>query len=214
MPILPRFAKPADNSRPYGSRRYDVFAPKLNRTLTLFGRAALNAWVLLEADPDVVCYCERPLTIPDIKPKRVVDFWVKRRSRDEFLFLLRPSELDAGLGQPGSIPAFTTWAQQQDVALSFVDPADNEKRKFLLTNWGWIIRDLSAFGRFAPPALAEDLSKAIQSPTSFAGLERNFVEIDPILVRVAIYALLHQGRIKCQALEHGLLGSSTAVEPL
>lgn len=106
MPHVPRFSKAADNTRPHDSHRYDVFAPKLNRTLTLFGRVPLDAWTILESDPDVECYCERPLVIPDTKPKRVVDFWVQRKEGDEFLFLLRLAELAAGLDDPSSILLF------------------------------------------------------------------------------------------------------------
>ena len=78
-----RFLKAADNSRPFKGHRYDVFGLKVDRSITLFGRNSLNTWVLLEADSNVVSYCERPLVIPDVKPKRVVDFWVNFLDREE-----------------------------------------------------------------------------------------------------------------------------------
>lgn len=213
MPHVPRFSKAADNTRPYNSHRYDVFAPKLNRTLTLFGRTSLDAWTVLESDPDVECYCERPLVIPDTKPKRVIDFWVKRRKHDEFLFLLRPSELPDGLDDALRIPAFQTWAKSNNVDLKFVDPADLGEQKFLLTNWGWIIRDLSAFGRFLPPSLSGDVEKAVQSPISLEYLERHFFDVDPVLVRVAVFSLLHRGHAVCRALNSTFLDPSTVIEP-
>src|SRR5471030_954575 len=46
------FEKAADHTRPYGSHRYDVFAPKLRCPVTLFGREALDAWTALESNPD------------------------------------------------------------------------------------------------------------------------------------------------------------------
>lgn len=214
MVILPRFTKSSDDSRPYNSHRYDVFGPKLNRSLTLFGRAALDTWILLEADPNVICYCERPIGVPDEKPKRIIDFWARSKNGEEFLFLLSNSEETKGLGKPDSIPAFTAWAQHEGISLSFVNPDLNPKPKFLLANWGWIIRDISAFGKFCSPTLVENLFKSIRSPISFANLAQNFEDVDPILVRIATYALLHQGRIQCQALERELLEPSTIVEPV
>lgn len=71
------FKKAADHTRPYGSHRYDVFAPKLRRFVTLFGSDALDAWIVLESDPSVISYCERPLVAPGATPKRIVDFWEK-----------------------------------------------------------------------------------------------------------------------------------------
>lgn len=212
MPNVPRFSKAADNFRPYNSHRYDVFAPKLNRALTLFGRMPLDAWIILESDPDVECYCERPLVIPDTKPKRVVDFWVKRRKNDEFLFLLRPAEIAVGLDDETTIPAFRTWAKSNRVAIKFIDPTGFRQQKILLTNWGSIIRDLSAFGRFLPPDLCNNVLKTIQSPASLEYLERNFYDVDPVLVRIAVFSLVHRGQAVCRAIDSALLGPFTVIE--
>jgi hypothetical protein len=37
-----------------------VYSPKIQRRLTLFSRDAHDAWLLLEADPEVRTFCERP----------------------------------------------------------------------------------------------------------------------------------------------------------
>ncbi len=217
MQRVPRFKKATDNTRPHGSHRYDVFAPKLNRTLTLFGRLALDAWILLEADPDVECYCERPVIIPDTKPKRVIDFWVQRRKTDEFLFLLRPSELAnsvAGeVNNLSSMPAFQAWANTNHIAIKFTDSSDGSQQKILLANWGWIIRDIAAFGRLLPKNLIDDILKNVLAPTTFDYLERHFLDIDPVLVRIAIFSLLHRGRAACPSLGTTLLNSTTVIEP-
>ena len=109
MASKPRFLKAADNSRPFKSHRYDVFAPKIRRMLTLYGRDPLNAWTLLEADPEVESYCERPIAITDTKPKQIVDFWVKSKGREELWFLVRSGEKIISDGNDGLSPAFKTW---------------------------------------------------------------------------------------------------------
>jgi hypothetical protein len=45
--------------RPW-QRRIEVYSPKIQRRLTLFSRDAHDAWLLLEADPEVRTFCERP----------------------------------------------------------------------------------------------------------------------------------------------------------
>ena len=110
-----RFTAPADNSRPYGSHRFDTFCIKVGRRATVFGDLCLSALIRLEIDPSVLAYCERPMVLEDLKPKRVVDFWVKRTSGEELWFLLRPSEKawPTGTGGPGK--AFSTWASAQNL---------------------------------------------------------------------------------------------------
>lgn len=146
MATTARFLKAADNSRPYKSHRYDVFGLKIDRNVTLFGQAPLNAWIRLEADPAVISYCERPLIVPDTKPKRIVDFWVRFRDREELWILSRHSELGANIEPHDAIPAFATWATSNRMAVQFVKPIDLVEQTTYLDNWGRIIRELSEIG--------------------------------------------------------------------
>lgn len=214
MSAQPRFSSPADNSRPYGSHRYDVFGPKIQRQLAIFGRDALDAWTLLEADPDVVCYCERPLSLPDLNRKRVVDFWVRRKGGEEFLFLLRPSEVASGLDHPSSIPAFRAWAASSNAPPIFVNPQEMTQQTALLANWESFLCDLSAFGRYVPKALSEKVCDAARPSTSLAELEQRFPEEDPVMLRVAIVALLHQGRAVCNTLGSEPFSIRTPIETI
>jgi hypothetical protein len=74
MDIVPRYKEPLLNRRPYRSHRYDVYAPKLQRQVTLFGREALDLWTLLEASSLVLSDCERPVLVPNTRPRRAFDF--------------------------------------------------------------------------------------------------------------------------------------------
>ena len=49
---------------------------------------------MIESDPAITSYCERPLVVPKAIPKRVVDFWVQTKEGGQFWILLRPSEMD------------------------------------------------------------------------------------------------------------------------
>lgn len=46
--------------RPRGAHRFEVFSPKLGRRLTIYRRVVLDAWMLIESDPSVVTFSERP----------------------------------------------------------------------------------------------------------------------------------------------------------
>ena len=208
----PRFIEAADNSRPHQSHRYDVFAPKLKRNLTLFGLTSVEVWTMLEADPDVERYCERPLVLHDTKPKRVIDFWIKRRAFEEFLFVLRPSELNAYLQAPDSIPAFRSWAKAKKINVKFLDPADLSNQKVLLANWGQILRDVGAFGNNLPLGLVDRVLLTLKGGVSLQVLEQRLPEVDPVLVRVAAFSQLHKGQAICKSLSRVPLGPTAEIE--
>ena len=81
-----RFDRPLDALRRPWQRRIEVFSPKLHRRLTLFSPAAQQAWLLLEAEPAVKSFCERPAFLEG-DSGRMIDFWVERGRRAEFWLL-------------------------------------------------------------------------------------------------------------------------------
>jgi hypothetical protein len=99
----PRFWKAATDARPFGTHRFDVFGPKVARRLTLFGHRALQLWLRLESNPQVVTYCERPLLVREARGDRVAEFWVSTEQGEQLTIVLRPAE--AGLAARGS-PSF------------------------------------------------------------------------------------------------------------
>ena len=52
--------QPVVLARPRGAHRFEAFSLKLSRRVTLYRHAALEQWVLLETDPTVEAFCERP----------------------------------------------------------------------------------------------------------------------------------------------------------
>lgn len=212
MATTARFLKAADNSRPFKSHRYDVFGLKIDRSLTLFALAPLNAWILLEADSTVISYCERPIIVPDTKPKRLVDFWVRFRDREELWVLLRDSQLGAKPEPHDEIPAFATWAASNKMAVRFVKPIDPVERKTYLDNWGRIIRELSANRRFVSPGMVERVRECFATPRPVAALTGLFPDEDPALLRTAAFSLVHTGRLHCANIDTQPLGPASILE--
>lgn len=205
MELSPRFERPASNARNSVARRYDVFGPKIGRAITLFGQPALLAWTSLEADSGVDTYCERPLVIPETA--RVVDFWVRRKDSECFVILLRHSEL-AEEGKTCFPKKVQAWVEASRTTVVLLEPEQDADRLVLLKNWGSIIRDLSAFSRYVPRTLAVDIRAAIKEEISLEQLERDFEDQDPVLVRVAIFSLLHRGLVLCPQLKQCDLNAS------
>lgn len=212
MVSKPRFPKAADNARPYNSHRYDVFGPKIRRTLALYGRDRLDVWTLLEADPNVDAYCERPIVIADMRPKRVIDFWVRRNNREELWFLLRPDDCSTPEETAWLPSAFRTWAASQDLHLAPFDPVSLSDRKIFLDNWGHVIRYLAVNGKLVRAALVDQVYEATDRPRTLHGLEACFSSDDPILVRTAAFSLLHCGKFRCVDISLKPLGPDSVFE--
>jgi hypothetical protein len=53
-------AEPAPLARPRGAHRLEAFSPKLARRVMFYRCSLLQQWLLLEAAPNVISFCERP----------------------------------------------------------------------------------------------------------------------------------------------------------
>lgn len=207
MAIKPRFERPASNARHPDAHRYDVFGPKVGREVTLFGLAALHAWIFLEADPAVEAYCERPLIIPE--SKRAADFWFRKTDSEGFILLLKESER-ADEGMENKLPkAVRAWVDSGTNVVHLINPEEQARADSFLENWQWIIQDVSAFSRYLPATLADEICGGVKDESTLEVLEREFLAVEPVLVRVAVFWLLHRGRLACPQLEHSAINEST-----
>lgn len=213
MESVPRFKESAFNRRPYGAHRYDVYAPKLQRQLTLFGRQAVDLWTTLEASPQVLRYCERPLVIPDSSPQRAFDFWVQRPHGEELLILLREGAPDTPdqKAQDVNVRALEK-STIDDLPVVCLDPKELAQQRTALENWGTIIRDLAAFQRFVPEPLCRELREALGAGKTIAQLQSEFTEFDSSTVRLAVFVLLHRGHAACRQLTTHQLGPGHLIE--
>lgn len=72
------YTRPVPSSRPAGRRRIEVFSPKIGRRLSLGSYDASRTWLVIEANPDIVTFCEQPTYVEGHRG-RVIDFWVPLR---------------------------------------------------------------------------------------------------------------------------------------
>lgn len=214
MESVPRYKEAVLNKRPYRSHRYDVYAPKLQRQVTLFGRNALDLWTSLEASAQVLTYCERPLLIPEARPQRAFDFWVQRPDGDELLILLREGDSDSANEDAGTCVRKLDATTIDGIPIRCLDPNNMAQHRIALANWGTIIRDLAAFQRFVPEPLCRELLSTLGSGKTIGQLQSELTDFDSSTVRLAIYMLLHRGHAACKQLATLSLGPNHLIERL
>jgi hypothetical protein len=205
-----RFFRAIDDVRPYGTHRYDVYGPKVDRRLTLFGHRTLNAWLQLEFNPDVVAYCERPLRVPDIRPPRMVDFWVHGRDDGErFLIVLRGSELQSFAAQRWQFEAFEAWARKTGILVCLIGAEEGAPVGVLQRNQATILHHVAADHTFVTEEMKQRVLAACGEGAMVGELESRVAPVDGTLVRPAAFMLVLDGRLRCPTLAREPLSRQT-----
>jgi hypothetical protein len=168
--------------RPW-QRRIEVYSPKINRRLTLFSRDAHDAWLLLEADPKVRSFCERPAYVAG-ETGRLIDFWVDRGRHAKF-WILGGAESEAD-GLPSTL---------HGIAVRVLHRADMIAAETRIKNWSQIVPYLISFKRHTNRRLQEEVFARVEKPHRLEHLEAAFQPIDVSAVRASLFKLVAEGRV-------------------
>lgn len=208
------FKTPLAIKRPFGKDRYEVWSPKLSRRLTLYSELNLYCWVLIEGNPSIQRFCERPYAIQLFGKKSTVDFWTSGDVGDQFIFIT-PDETPSKLEQEiFSQKSFVSWAQDGAIDIKIISKESIRNKNTEICNWSLMIRHLSANHAL----ISEDMSRKIQRMI-IAGGEVTLQEIldtlnsdDPVVVKAAAFQLLHCGKAKCRDLASNPLSNDLVLE--
>ena len=122
---------------------HHVWSPKLQRPVVLTSRGQVRLWVMLEANPTVATYCERPGLGSDHHGLSA-DFWVLREGRPQWLALGEQSE---------PLPAEDASASTSTF-IQIISTADLDQYRVWIQNWMSLLPYLNAGKRLIDAALA------------------------------------------------------------
>ena len=186
-------AGPITIARPRGAHRFEAFSPKLARRVMFYQRPAVEQWLLLEADPAVVTFCERPGYAQIDGCRRLADFWVRYGDREELILL--------GEGRfEDESPAGNTDLDDKALSIRYVVVADLAAARTWIDNWQRMLPYLVANRDLVAPTLPGEIEQFLKEPQRLLAIEREFSIGDPVLVRSALFGLLHSGRVNAQEL--------------
>jgi hypothetical protein len=191
------YAKSVEIKRRPWQRRIEVFSPKLRRRLTLFSRDAQDAWILLEADPHVHSFCERPAYMEG-NDGRVLDFWVNR-GRYQHFWVVSPTDMERS-----SIARMVN-----GIAVRVIHRADLIAMALRISNWSQIVPYRICSARFADCRLQRDILTRLEKPHRMDLLEAAFHPVDVSSVRSALFELLATGKVVAPAIDSAPLSLST-----
>lgn len=195
--LQPRFSIPVDDSRPKGSACFDLWAPKLKRRIKLFDPFHVRLWTLLESNPRISAYYERPAYWCHDERQQLINFWC-RVGRREMCWVVT--------AEPHQ-PRTDVLIQGEDIDVRYIHAKSLASRAIWIENWMRILPYLSSNARFVSEQLLADIEKATLNAPTLGEIERDFQPHDIVLVRTAAFVLLHMGRVKADALRAHPLGS-------
>ena len=176
-------AMPAGASR----RRLEVFSPKLGRRLSLSSYDAWRCWLMLEANPAVQTFCERPARLhPGTAP--MLDFWVSLTSNPAGEFWLLVDDT----GDSPSDPPLPRAAH--GLSLRPITPAVLASLAVPLANWAQIVPFLVSFRNLRQPLLEQSIMVEIGGWTPLGTLLDRFADHDSSDVQAAVFWLVAAGR--------------------
>lgn len=196
-----RFQFPIHSIRPRGERLIEVYSIKLERRVQCFGELAYQLWVLLETNPKIESFCERPGSFEIGSGKRLADFWTLENSQEEFL-LIKRSSLDLIVCSTAS-----------DTPVRIVTLSDLAASRFWINNWQRFLPLLVTYREHMSPSILRSIVKFIKEPTQLSRIEREFVTGDPTIIRAALFHLLHQGLLAAPSLHVEPFSYLTYFEP-
>ena len=194
--LQPRFTFPIDSARPKGAPHFEVWAPKLGRRMTLFDQLHVRLFTLLESNPRVSAYCERPAYSDRNDDKQLIDFWVKAGRREVFWIVTAAS----GPHSPRIL------IPDQHINLRSIDARHLISHAIWIENWLRILPYLSANATFVSTKLLADIEQTAVTGPTLGDIERDFQPNDIVLIRTAVFMLLHTGRLKADSLRRQPLG--------
>ncbi|WP_423381205.1 hypothetical protein [Burkholderia sp. LMG 32019] len=180
--------RPVTTPRPRGTLRLDAFSLKLNRRLTLFLRGAPELWLLIEADPAVQTFCERPGYAQLGGQRRLADFWVRYVDREELVILS-----DTLLERPLHVARPDN--ELDGMPIRSVTSTDLAAAHVWIDNRRHMLPCLVAARGLVSASLLSAIETFVTIPHTLLEIEREFSVGDSALVRAAFFELLHSGRV-------------------
>lgn len=192
-----RFTKPSQSIRPKGAPRFELWAPKLGRRVTLFDQSHVKFCAYLESNPRISAYCERPTYWQVGEERYLIDFWFRTNHR-EIGIIIGPK------AKPGTAGVLASPLEK--VIVRYVQPKSLMLRDVWIDNWMRILPYLSSNSRFVSDRLLNDIEQAAKTVQTIGEIERDFQPNDVVLVRTAIFMLIHRGKLSAYELRFHDLG--------
>lgn len=199
-----RFKKPIWDPRrgSYGNNLWQAFSQKLGRRVKSYSDLEYNHYILVEANPDIVSFCEQPVKVlgrvDDKDCASYMDMWVLwRDGTEEFREVKYAKDLD----KPRVIRQIEiqrSWCERNEFMHYIITEKEIYKNQVLLRNWKLILSQM-ATSRDSDLRKIEKQVYQFVYVTGTASIEEilaYFADVQSTYIQTAVFKLIHNGSLK------------------
>lgn len=205
--LTTRHSKPVWNPGrgSYGNNLWQAYSPKLGRKVKLFSDLEYHHWILVEATPEIVTFCEQPIKMLSRVEGRdrasYIDMWVQWRNGSE---QYRELKYAKDIAQVDNKPILRrqlaiqeAWCKRHGVEHLVVTDEQVHANKLLLRNWRVILSILANAKDVDFRKLQPTILRIVESEgkISIGKLQSKFVGTTETSFQAAIFDLIQRGLI-------------------
>ncbi len=190
----------------YGNNLWLVYSPKIDRKVKLYSNLEYFNWIMVEATPEIVAFCEQPVKIVCYIDGRnvvsIIDMWVKYYTGiEEYREIKYVKELKKTNKKPmlhRKMEAQKNWCSRQNVDYRIITDIDILANELLIRNWRVILTHISNNTKNASILNTQKQIINIvnnEKKISLSMLVNRFSDISVSDVHTAVFWLLHSGRL-------------------
>ncbi|MEB1806016.1 MAG: Tn7 transposase TnsA N-terminal domain-containing protein [Bacillaceae bacterium] len=187
---------PIKRNDEFYSNYWEGYSPKLKRDVDFFGDLRYEYWLLIETNPDIVSFCERPISIEGVingkKRRTQFDMWLKwKDGRDFFVKVIYSSKKESFLREVEEL-----WCKNNGYEYLIVTEQEIRSNPIVLSNKKQL---LSSLGNRVIPIEIDILKitkQITEERTTIKLIIDYFKEGMPLLrIKEALYWMIYQGII-------------------
>lgn len=182
----------------FGRSYWEMYSPKVKRNVKLFGDVGRDHWLLLEADPNVIWFCDSPVCFPGSSGEpgqNVLDMWVLFADGSEEYRTVRRTTAVSGFAK--ELARRDAWCERNGFVHRVVTERDLQPYRTLIDNCGtyigFIPKEINARHVKVQRSVAEIVAST--GPLPLADLLGRFVGVSEQLILSAVFTLIHSGTL-------------------
>jgi hypothetical protein len=187
------------------SNLWQVYSPKINRRLKLFSDMDYHHWILVEATPDIVAFCERPVEVLGLldgkSSSSYINMWILwRNGTEEYRTLIRANKIEEIENRPKlkrQLDVQRSWCQRREVIYNIITDQEIYANKLLLHNWQQVLTHVTVTKDLELSVLQKTIRKVVvdEGSISLFSLNQRFQGVHPTAIMAAVFRLIHAGQL-------------------
>ncbi|HZW23989.1 MAG TPA: TnsA endonuclease N-terminal domain-containing protein [Gallionella sp.] len=212
--MSPRAQQPTRHSRPvwnpgrgsYGNNLWQAYSPKLGRNVKLYSDLEYHHWILVEATPEIVTFCEQPIKMMSRVEGRdrasYIDMWVQWKDGSEQYRELKYAKDIARIDNKPflrrQLAIQESWCNRHDIEHLVITDELVHANKLLLRNWRLILSILANAKGIDLRKYQHTILSMIESEgrISIGNLQGKYVGTTETIFQAAIFDLIRRGLVK------------------